>query len=263
MTRVMLIHWNEAEARERVERLEAAGFDVTAFWDAGGGGALRDVAEDPPDAFVIDLSRLPSHGREVAAWLRARKATRGIPLIFLEGDVEKVARIRALLPDATYATWRGVKGVVARAMRHPPAAPANPGVLAGYSGTPLPKKLGIKAGMRVALLGAPDDFARTLGDLPEGATLAAKGRSPAGLVMLFARSRSELERRFPSAEKLAAPGASVWIAWPKKASGVQSDLSEKDVRAFGLARPWVDYKVCAIDATWSGLLFARRAKRVS
>src|SRR5687767_14567225 len=104
MPRILLIHWNEAEALERAARLGMAGFEATAIWDETGGVALRRVRENPPDAFVIDLSRLPSHGRDVATWLREGKATRGIPLVFLEGDAEKVARLRALLPDATYAT---------------------------------------------------------------------------------------------------------------------------------------------------------------
>jgi len=137
-----------------------------------------------------------------------------------------------------------------------PATPSSPP--AGYSGTPLPKKLGIKPGSRVALLGAPPGFEKTLGALPEGAILRRDARSISGVVVLFARSQRDLARRFPSAVRaLADPGA-LWIAWPKKASGVASDLGEAEVREFGLAAGLVDYKVAAIDATWSGHCFARR-----
>jgi hypothetical protein len=131
----------------------------------------------------------------------------------------------------------------------------------GYSGTPLPKKLGVKAGSIVALVGAPEGFLDTLGPLPGGATLRRGTRGPFSVGLLFVRSRAELARRFPAAAKaMGSPGA-LWIAWPKKASGVVTDLDENVVRAVGLAASLVDYKVAAIDATWSGLCFARRKAR--
>ena len=133
---------------------------------------------------------------------------------------------------------------------------------AGTSGTPLPKKLGIKPGFVVALLGVPEDFAKkTLGPLPEGAVVRADARSAFDVGVLFARSRSDLARRFPAAAKAMGQPGALWIAWPKKASGVQTDLGENAVRDFGLAAGLVDYKVAAIDAVWSGLCFARRKKR--
>jgi hypothetical protein len=125
----------------------------------------------------------------------------------------------------------------------------------GYSGTPLPAKLGIKPGSVTALLGAPDDFEATLGPLPDGARLRRSTRGGPDLVVAFVRSRAELSRRWDAAARTGAP---VWVAWPKKASGVATDLDEHAVRGHGLARGWVDHKVAAIDATWSGLRFARR-----
>lgn len=133
-----------------------------------------------------------------------------------------------------------------------PAAPAP----AGYSGTPLPKKLGVRAGSRVVLLGAPEGFRDALGELPAGARLAARGAGD--VAVLFARSRSDLERRLPAAERAMGAGGRLWIAWPKQASGVATDLREGAVREAGLAAGLVDYKVAAIDATWAGLCFARR-----
>ena len=133
---------------------------------------------------------------------------------------------------------------------------------AGYSGTPLPKKLGIKAGSVVALLGAPAGFAKSiLGPLPEGATLRSDTRVPYGVGLLFASSKAELARRFPAAEKAMAEPCALWLAWPKQASGVPTDLDGNRVREFGLLAGLVDYKVAAIDATWSGLCFARRKQR--
>jgi hypothetical protein len=130
---------------------------------------------------------------------------------------------------------------------------------AGYSGTPLPKKLGIKPGSVVALLGAPKGFVkRTLGPLPEGATLRSDARAAFDVGVLFAGSKAELTRRFPAVLKAMGEPCAFWLVWPKRASGVATDLDENRVREFGLLAGLVDYKVAAIDATWSGLCFARR-----
>ncbi len=128
----------------------------------------------------------------------------------------------------------------------------------GYSGTPLPKKLGIKAGSAVALLGAPADFESTLGGVPEGVRFKKQARGKADVILLFARSRTELRRRFPSAANAVAETGRLWMCWPKKASGVATDLTQDAVRGQGLDNGFVDYKIAAIDATWSGLCFARR-----
>jgi hypothetical protein len=131
--------------------------------------------------------------------------------------------------------------------------------LAGYSGTPLPRKLGIKIGSAVALLGAPEGFeARTLGPLPPGVVVRADTRSLFNVGLLFARSKTDLVRRFPGAARAMGDPGALWIAWPKKASGTETDLDGNAVREFGLGAGLVDYKVAAIDATWSGLCFARR-----
>jgi hypothetical protein len=133
---------------------------------------------------------------------------------------------------------------------------------AGYSGTPLPKKLGIKPGAVVALLRAPAGFAeRTLGPLPDGVELRSDARKAYAVGVLFARSRAELARLFPAARKAMGEKCALWIAWPKQASGVPTDLDGNRVRAFGLEAGLVDYKVAALDATWSGLCFARKKAR--
>lgn len=132
-----------------------------------------------------------------------------------------------------------------------------PAATAGYSGTPLPKKLGIREGYGVLLVNAPPRFERNLEPLPEGASFVEK--APEGRVaVLFVSSRGELARDFCSLAKALPEKSALWIAWPKKASGVKTDLNENIVREFGLDLGWVDYKVCAIDETWSGLCFARR-----
>lgn len=131
---------------------------------------------------------------------------------------------------------------------------------AGYSGTPLPKKLGIKPGFVVGLIDAPPDFEDTLGDdLPSGVTLRRSLRGNRDLTLWFVRSVRDLERRIGRMAREAESG--LWIAWPKKSSGWDTDVGESDVRGTGLAAELVDFKICAIDATWSGLRFAVRKDR--
>lgn len=129
---------------------------------------------------------------------------------------------------------------------------------AGYSGTPLPKKLGIKPEITVGLVDAPDGFEGLLAPIPDGAVLKRQPRKACDLVIWFTRSASDL-RRIRAIAKLAATG--LWIAWPKKASGVPCDMNENDVRRVGLENGLVDYKIAAIDATWAGLKFAHRSKQ--
>ena len=238
--------------------LRRAGHEVTAGpLESGGFSALR---ADPPEAIVIDLTRLPAQGRDTALVLRTTKATRHVPLVFVAGDPQKVARIGELLPDAIYATWRGIGGAVGRAIARPPVDPiVPPSNLAGYSGTPLTKKLGIKPGATVILVAAPDDFQRTLGKLPDGVTLRRRAAGRNELVVWFVRSRRDLQQRIARLGELAGPGG-LWICWPKQTSGVKSDLTQPVVREIGLATGLVDYKICAVDTTWSGLRFTRRKR---
>jgi hypothetical protein len=125
---------------------------------------------------------------------------------------------------------------------------------AGYSGTPLPRKLGIKDGSRVLLVGAPDGF-----------TLQADyhvraGAQPYDVLLIFCPDAATLRRRWPSAAERTAERGALWIAWPKRASGVPTDLTEDGVRAHALPLGWVDVKVCAVDAVWSGLKLVRRLR---
>lgn len=126
----------------------------------------------------------------------------------------------------------------------------------GYSGTPLPQKLGIKEGAVVALVNAPEGFERTLAKLPPGAVTKRGARGRRDVTLWFAKSARDLKRAATVVK--AAGGNRLWIAWPKKASGVVTDLSEDAVRKAGLECGVVDVKVCAIDATWSGLMFLPR-----
>jgi hypothetical protein len=127
--------------------------------------------------------------------------------------------------------------------------------MAGYSGTPLPQKLGIKPGHRVALLDAPDGFSRTLGQLPEGVTVTSTlaGKQAFDVLVLFVVAQRDVARRFAPIAKRLDPAGGFWVAWPKRASGIATDVTENTVRDVMLGAGLVDNKVCAIDDTWSGL----------
>jgi hypothetical protein len=257
--RVRFIHWKAGEAKERIERLRAMGYRVD--YDALSMDLLRAMRDDPPSAVVIDLARLPSHGRDVALALRETKATRAVPIVFVGGEPEKVERIRSLLPDATFSSWPRLPGALRAAIARPPKEPVVPASrMAGYSGTPLPKKLGIGENATVVLIDAPKDFARTLGSLPRGARLSTRPVKDRGLTIWFCPSAKRYQANIRSVAAALGAGG-LWVAWPKKASGVESDMSEKLVREVGLAHGLVDYKICAIDATWSGLKFAVRGEK--
>jgi hypothetical protein len=131
---------------------------------------------------------------------------------------------------------------------------------AGYSGTPLPRKLGIKEEARVAFPSAPAGFARTLGELPPRVEVRGRARGPLDVIVFFTEARSELARRMPRLRAALQPAGARWIAWPKRASGVPTDLTEDVVRELALANRLVDVKVAAIDETWSGLKLVIRLK---
>jgi hypothetical protein len=259
MQQIILIHWNASEGTECARRLLSAGYDAELIVPRDS-ETLRLLRDAQPAAFAIDLSRLPSQGRAVATFLRQQRDTRRIPLVFIGGIPEKVARIRETLPDAVFSDWEGIREDLRRAISTPPADPAVPGTMDAYSGSPLHKKLGIGAGSTVLLAGAPPSFERKLRPMPEGVRFCRRA-SLARMALLFVKSQKQLEKRFFSTVRHLEECGRIWIVWPKKTSGIATDLTQAAVRSFGLASGFVDYKICAIDETWSGLLFTRRPRR--
>jgi hypothetical protein len=132
--------------------------------------------------------------------------------------------------------------------------------MAGYSGTPLIKKLGIKPGHCVTFIGAPKDYAATLGKLPPEVLVSRRPNGTLDFIQLFVRDRSELQSELPRAQRALAPDGMLWVSWPKKASGIATDLNENIIRDFALASGLVDVKVCAVDETWSGLKLVYRLR---
>lgn len=136
--------------------------------------------------------------------------------------------------------------------------------MAGYSQTPLPQKLGIKPAQRLALIGSPKGFETTLGDLPAKVRVQKNltGKAPLDVAVVFVTRRSKLEQQLAAIRPRLTPAAGLWVAWPKKSSGVSTDITEGTIREVALPTGLVDNKVCAIDDTWSGLrLVLRRELR--
>jgi hypothetical protein len=256
MHRVRLIHWNAKEAEERAELVGDFGYEVVH--KMLNQSELRSIRETPPSAVVIDLSRLPSQGRDVGISLRKFKTTRHVPLLFVGGDAEKVERIKEILPDAIYTVWDRLGDSLEHAIANPLDDPIVPeSVFEAYTGASLPKKLGVKVDSVVALHGAPEGFEKTFGELPEGAVIRRQIRGGRGMTLWFPKSQKDLEHRIERMTAFAEEGG-LWIIWPKKSSGIPSDLSQTIVRNAGLNAGLVDFKICSIDKTWSGLRFTKR-----
>jgi CheY-like chemotaxis protein len=258
--RIRLVCWNDDLAAERARLLNKAGLDVDASpFDPA--GMITRLRENPPAVMLIDLDRLPSHGREVALALRSSKSMRHIPIVFAGGVEEKVARVRAEVSDAIFADWAKVVETVKKAIKNPPVVFVQPiPHMLRYAGSRLAKKLDLKAGTKAALIGAEDGFSELLGDLPEGVELHSRITRDTKLVLWFVRSSHEIAAAFELACARMPESCSIWIIYPKKAGRYRVDFNQNDIRLAGLAAGVVDYKICAVDADWSGMKFARRRK---
>jgi CheY-like chemotaxis protein len=256
--RVRLVCWNEDLAAERARVLKKAGLEVDASpFDPA--GMITRLRENPPSLILIDLDRLPSHGRAVAIMLRTSKSMRDIPIVFAGGVEEKVARVRAEVPDALFTDWAKAPAAVKKAIRNPPVVFAKPvPYMQQYAGSRLAKKLDLKTGVKAALIGAEDGFVELLGDLPEGVEFETRITKDTKLVLWFVRASHEIASAFELACARMPEGCSIWIIYPKKAGRYRVDFNQNDIRLTGLEAGVVDYKICAVDADWSGMKFARR-----
>src|SRR5262249_43306450 len=187
MSRVLLVHWNAEEAKAKARTLKGLGHTAEILYDSEK-PSLGRVRASPPDLFLIDLNRLPSHGREIAGYFRRAKTTRQVPILFVDGDADRVSRAKKLIPDADFSKWEKIESALKRASRRKNAKPVVPGTMAGYSGTPLPKKLGIREKYNVLLVNAPERFERKLEPMPAGAEIISDPRR-AQVAVVFALSQ--------------------------------------------------------------------------
>ncbi len=255
MGRVRLFHWKPDDASLVAENLRQAGFEVD--YDPKFSPQLfRALRDSPPDAVVIDLSRLPSHGREVATAMRGNKHTRQIPILFLDGAPEKVAIVREKLPDAAYCERPRLLAALRRCIKERPENPVVPTqMMERYAARTTAQKLGIAAGSKVAVIDAPRDYARVIGVLPENVEYDEESWNGCAVTVWFFEEPEAFLAALPRMRKAAA-SSKLWIAWPKKAAGKDSLLNENLIREMAIESGLVDYKVCSINDTWSGLCLA-------
>jgi DNA-binding NarL/FixJ family response regulator len=254
---VYLVHWDDAGRELRKAQLSKLGMDVASELPTGA-AFMRDLETLAPGVVIIDLSRIPSQGRDLGIALRRRKGTRGIPIVFAGGDHAKVQKIKDLLPDAYYSDWESIKPCLDQAVEQASDDVFVPdSVFAAYADKPLAEKLGIKEDTRIYTVNEPERFSDLLGDLPEGAVKRPSMGKDLDLVIWFTRSEEELQENLPVIVN-ASKHSPVWIAWPKKKSSQSSDLNQPKVRKVCMDTGMVDYKVCSIDQTWTALLFTWR-----
>jgi hypothetical protein len=222
---------------------------------------IGTIKGNPPAAIVIDLDRLPSHGRAVAAALRSSASTRGIPIVFAGGIEEKIAAAREELPDAVFAPWKKLAAAIRKALKAQPPNPVKPRThMERYTGAGLARKLGLQATIPCALIGAPEGFEETIDGLPEDFAFQSRIAADTKLLIWFVRTSAEMIFAAERASLHMPVGASVWIVYPKRAGSLRCDFVATDVRESALAVGLVDYKICAVDDDWTGMKFARRKK---
>jgi len=256
MPRVRLFHWRAEEAKPLIATLRAGGYTVEYPGDKVN-GSWRSLRESPPLAAVIDLTRMPSHGRWVAAGIRATKSIRHIPIVFVDGDREKVASIRKMLPDAVYTSRSRLASALKRVkpLADPVAAPQ----MMNRTDRTTAEKLGIKAGARVALIDPPPDYVRVLGKLPQDVSLEEEPEETLPLTLWFVRDPDGYASRLADMRRRAMK-TRIWIIYPKGGpKGRQSSgLTQSLIREAALSVGLVDYKVCSVNDVWTGLLFTKK-----
>jgi hypothetical protein len=179
--------------------------------------------------------------------------------VFVEGDKQKVNQVKTHVPDAVYTDYSQIHQALKEAIAHPPRVTTIPkSIFEPYRRAPLAKKLGIKPNTTIALIDPPEDFVKTLGELPRSVTIQKQLSERPDLIILFARTQGDLENKVTKIISKLRPNGKLWIAWRKKASETAADVTQTTVRKAGLALGLVDYKICSIDGTWTGLLFTRR-----
>jgi hypothetical protein len=254
MPRVRIVHWRGSEAAPLIETCRAGGFEVD-HEEMGFPDLVRALRASPPDAVVIDLTRRPSHGRDTGLALRRHKTTRHLPLVFVDGEPEKVEAIRELLPDAVYASDKQVCPRLRKALARPvvnPVVPANP--MSQYASRTVAQKLGIREGSSVGILNPPRDYVAAIGELPENVELVEEPPEAQSITLWFVQEPRAYEAGLRRARAIAAR-SKLWVIWRK---GLTNGLNQNTVREGANEVGLVDYKICAVGERWSGMAFSPR-----
>ena len=257
---VRLFHWRSEEAGPLIAKLRSAGYEVIYHRETQS-PSVREMREAAHVAILIDLSRMPSHGRYVAAWVRGSKSIRHIPIVFVDGDPAKVDVIQREIPDAVYCTQAGLLAALKRVKPvKDPVVPKQ--MMETDPSRTAAQKLGIREGAVVGLIDPPTDYRRVLGKMPAGVMLEEKvldedPNRACAVTLWFLHDPGEYEAALPARRKLAAKSR-LWILWQKnRRDGLNGTLVREAALAMGL----VDYKICSVDGVWSGMVFAVKKAR--
>jgi hypothetical protein len=252
MARIRLIHMKSAEAAPHIAALRRAGHEVQYEERA----RPADIRAGAPEIALIDLTRLPSHGREVAVYFRGTKALRHVPLIFAGGDPEKVKKVREMIPDAVYTSWEKVLSAIKPALLRAPADVVVPApMMERYGNRPVAQKLGIGPGSAVKVVDPPSGFPSLLGEIPEGVTFVEDERSEAAVTLWFIYDAAAYLTSVGKGRAIAQR-SKLWVIWPKGEAGKRAGITQNVIREAALDAGLVDYKICAVNEQWSAILFA-------
>jgi len=256
MPAVRLFHWRSAEAGPLIAKLRSAGYEAVYSRETEA-PSVREIRDAAPVAIVIDLSRMPSHGRYVAAWVRGSKSIRHIPIVFVDGDPAKVEAIRREIPDALYTTQARLPAALKRAKPvNDPVVPKQ--MMETDPARTAAQKLGIREGAMVGLIDPPADYKKVLGKLPPGVVLEENPDRVRVVTLWFVHDPGEYEAALAARRALAAHSR-LWILWQK---GRRDGMNGNFIRQGALAMGLVDYKICSVDGVWSGMVFAvKKARR--
>jgi hypothetical protein len=253
---VWLVNADETAGAACAKELAELGY--RAEWRRWSSPEITRAKVDPPAAVLIDLSRTPSVGRDVATAMRSHRALLAVPFVLIDGAPGVVANLKKFLPDAVLSDRGRIRTSLAGVLKRQPLGARLLSVFAAYESAPLAKKLGIRTGSIVAVRGAPPGLKAKLGGLPAGAKLIAQGKAPRDLTMWFVHSHTALVGEMPAMQQHAGSGG-LWILWNKNASS-KGDirLTQLTVRKAGLDAGLVDFKITRVDDDWAGLRFTVR-----
>ncbi len=238
---VQVVHWKPAEAE--------------CCPDPTGPAVTRLLRARLPDAIVIDLTRLPSHGRELGAWLREPKKTRHIPLVYVDGEADKVERIKSLLPDAVFTPRSRLLSALKSALRKGVQNAALPPLaIVRFRGRTAAQKIGIKPGMKVAVIDAVAGYEELPGALPDDIEFLKDPAKPLDVTLWFIHDFDGLMSALDRMRRLA-PRTRMWMVWRK---GARRDITFHSIVAAGAEVGLALSKLCAVEAVWSAVWLVPR-----
>jgi hypothetical protein len=250
--RAILLHWKAEEIKDLAQRLH--GIDVLPYAPVSGEG-MKGLAEySVPDALVVSLDRIPSHGHAVAWHYHSRTATRHVPIVFVGGEADKVAKVREAMPFAIFCSWETAAESVRTAVANPGAVPlAAPKPIS--SNRPMHAKLGLKPGMRIALIGAPAELHRLVPDLDFDVDIVEEPDARTEASFWFVRSASEVDDGLAWIAPRLGPKPRLWVFYRKGKGVTWQSLSEAAL-PYGLAQ----FKILSLNAEWTGTGFGASRK---